>query len=118
MIYILKCWPEPFQAIVDGRKTHEVRRFADRDFREGERVLLREYDPSTDKGYTGRGVSARIGFVTKPGDWGLPAEIGCFSLRDVVLLTTAETAEQGQARANDPWTVRKMLIGQLKKLGF
>ncbi|WP_444812245.1 DUF3850 domain-containing protein, partial [Streptococcus canis] len=40
---------EYFEAIMDGTKTFECR-YNDRDFKVGDELLLREYDPK--KGYT------------------------------------------------------------------
>lgn len=49
----LKCWPQFYQPTTDGYKTFELRR-ADRDFEEGDILLLREWDPDSQEGYTGR----------------------------------------------------------------
>jgi hypothetical protein len=43
-VHDLKCWPREFRHVQDGRKTFEVRK-NDRDFREGDLVILREYVP-------------------------------------------------------------------------
>lgn len=45
-IHDLKTWTEPFNAILSGAKTHEIRR-ADRPFAVGDRLLLREWRPRT-----------------------------------------------------------------------
>lgn len=45
-IHVLNILPEFFDAIVDGTKTFEVRR-NDRDFRVGDTLVLRRYDPMT-----------------------------------------------------------------------
>lgn len=81
----LKTWPEPFHEIVNGRKTHEVRRF-DRDFSVGDILLLREWTPSIETtvdgdGYTGRRVPVRVTHITAPGTWGLPADLGVLSIQ-------------------------------------
>ena len=47
----LKCHPHFFAAIVEGKKTFEIRR-NDRRYRVGDTFTLREYNPSL--GYTGR----------------------------------------------------------------
>src|SRR5690606_28445539 len=41
----LKCWPEPFRAIVAGAKRHEFRR-DDRGYALGDVLYLYEWDPS------------------------------------------------------------------------
>lgn len=58
----LKCWPEFFQAILDGQKTYEIRK-NDRDFWIFDRVRLREYDPQKQY-YTGREKTATIVHIT------------------------------------------------------
>lgn len=56
-----ECWPLYFEAICSGRKTYEVR-LNDRDYREGDAILIREYDP-TDDSFSGRVILAQIGYV-------------------------------------------------------
>lgn len=74
----LKCWPEPFAAILDGRKHHEVRT-DDRGFAVGDVLELREWlhepigcGPWILNGYTGRSVSVRVTYLSAGGTWGLP----------------------------------------------
>lgn len=57
----LKSWPAFFAGLVDGTKTAEVR-LNDRDFREGDVLVLREYDLSSDR-FTGREQVRRISRV-------------------------------------------------------
>lgn len=69
--HVLKTWPEPFQAVWDGRKTAEFRR-NDRGFREGDYVELLEYDPKS-KYFSGRKIMARITHVVGgPSPFGIP----------------------------------------------
>lgn len=42
--HILKCWPKYFRAIVNGRKTFEVR-YNDRAYRIGDTLVLEEWVP-------------------------------------------------------------------------
>jgi len=85
----LKTWPEPFNAIWNGKKTFEVRK-NDRRFEVGDLVVLREYDPSVGV-YSGRQVSAAIGYVLT--GWGLPDGMCVFSLLDCL----AQSADQLEA---------------------
>ncbi len=69
-VHQLKAWPEPFQAIIDGNKRHEIRK-ADRDYKTGDVLLLREYRPDDDT-YTGRLAVVIVKYLTVGGSWGLP----------------------------------------------
>lgn len=59
----IKSWPELFEATLSGAKVHEVRRLTDRDYRVGDLLRLREYDPSTET-YSGRELVVRITYMT------------------------------------------------------
>lgn len=63
MSHDLKCWPEYFQALVDGRKTFEVRR-NDRNFAVGDWLYLREWDLKTQE-YTGRSIRLKVAYITE-----------------------------------------------------
>jgi Domain of unknown function (DUF3850) len=63
VIHELKCWPKFFAAIARGEKRHDLRRATDRDFRVGDRLLLREFDPDLGA-YTGRTQRATITYIT------------------------------------------------------
>ena len=58
MIIKKKTWPEWFQKILDGKKTAELR-LADFDVKEGDILLLEEYDPKT-RQYTGRTIKKTV----------------------------------------------------------
>ena len=66
----LKCWPEYFQAVIDGVKPFEVRKW-DRPFRVGDTLVLKEYDPQK-LDYTGRETKREITYLLDltylPGD--------------------------------------------------
>lgn len=77
MHHELKILPPYFEAVIDGRKTFEIRK-DDRGFQSGDTVTLREYDPgnkgyyrSEEEMYTKRKYNATIGYVSayeqKPG---------------------------------------------------
>lgn len=65
MEHRLKCWPYFFNAILEDRKTFEIR-FNDRDFQLGDTLLLREYDPHpSERGYTSRELRVRVTHMTE-----------------------------------------------------
>lgn len=57
----LRIWPEYFERVLAGRKGYELRE-NDRRFREGDALILREWDPDTEE-YTGRIVTAVVEVV-------------------------------------------------------
>ncbi len=58
-----KVWPKYFQAIFEGKKNYELR-LADWECKEGDTLLLKEWDPKT-KNYTGRELSKKVKYVAK-----------------------------------------------------
>ena len=61
MIHELKVWTEYFDLILSGKKKFELRK-NDRDFKTGDILFLRDYDPI--KGlYTGRCTNKYITYV-------------------------------------------------------
>lgn len=62
-----KCWPEWFEKVLSGEKDFEIR-LADFEIKEGDTLLLREWDPKT-KQYTGREVRKTASIVSKSKDW-------------------------------------------------
>ena len=65
----LKCWPEPFAAIANGRKAFEWRR-DDRDFQLGDVLRLREWRPDSEN-YTGAEALCGVTYVLR-GRFGVP----------------------------------------------
>lgn len=81
----LKTWPDEFEATLQGWKPYE-HRAADRDYRVGDTLLLREWEPTDkllaprDGVYTGRALRRTITYVTPAGDWGLPPGVCCLGI--------------------------------------
>lgn len=61
-----KIHPQYFQEILDGKKNFELR-LADWECKEGDVLVLREWDPKTKK-YTGRELSKTITYVIRTND--------------------------------------------------
>ena len=78
-IHCLKTWPEPFEALWEGLKTYEYRR-DDRDFQVGDELVLQEWDPETEE-YSGRSLKAKVQYMSRGPDWGIPDGYCCMSIR-------------------------------------
>lgn len=76
-IHQLKCWPDEYQAIIEGRKTFEFRR-NDRGFEVGDIIQLDEWKPETENAFfvsgsfTLRSVRASITYILNSGEWSVP----------------------------------------------
>lgn len=81
MIHELKTWPEPFEAMCSGHKSHEIRK-DDRSFAVGDLLDLREWDPDTQV-YSGRRLIMEVTYKSEPGFWGLPDDLCVMSLKFV-----------------------------------
>ena len=62
-VHELKCWPEFFKEVVSGNKTFEIRK-NDRDFKVGDYLDLREFDPKTCK-YTKKSAMYKITYMLR-----------------------------------------------------
>jgi ribosomal protein S17 len=58
-----KTWPNFFQKILEGKKTVDIR-LADFDIKEGDTLILEEYNPKTKK-YTGRTIKKKVKNLNK-----------------------------------------------------
>lgn len=62
--HILKVWPQYYTAILEGRKTFEMRREENRRFEEMDMLLLREFNPEQGY-YTGRKARATVSYLSR-----------------------------------------------------
>lgn len=60
-VHELKIWPEYFQPVLEGRKRFEKRK-ADRDYKVGDTLRLKEWDPEMTT-YTGRVVDVVVTYI-------------------------------------------------------
>lgn len=58
-----KTWPEYFEMILSGKKNFDLR-IADFDCKEGDILVLREFDPKK-QSYTGRVIKKTITYIKK-----------------------------------------------------
>lgn len=58
-----KIWSEFFELVKSGKKSFELR-LADFDIKEGDTLILEEWDPET-KEYTGRKIEKQVKYVLK-----------------------------------------------------
>jgi hypothetical protein len=65
----LKAWPEYFDAVFERRKPFEVRK-NDRDFKVGDIIVLRRFDPDKNK-YTGGICGREITYLMEGGKFGI-----------------------------------------------
>ena len=61
-----KTWPSMFKKILTGKKTFDAR-LADFKIKNGDILVLREYDPIK-KEYTGRIIEKKVSFILKTKD--------------------------------------------------
>lgn len=66
-IHALKTWPDSFDAVIDGRKTCEIRSTVDRTFRVGDLLALIEWRDGY--GATGRTALRQVKHVLELGAW-------------------------------------------------
>jgi len=100
MIHGLKCWPEPFEEIWQGRKRCEIRRRDElRQYAVGHTLWLREWSPATEV-YLGRNMYAKVCHIVHGPDWGLPDDLVVMSV-DVYERWEDDEGELEQKRRAD-----------------
>lgn len=62
-VHELKLWPVYYEAVESGLKTYEIR-YNDRNFKVGDILHLKEYDPDK-KEYTGREILKDVIYITE-----------------------------------------------------
>jgi hypothetical protein len=63
VVHTVKSWPQFFEPMLSGAKTHDLRRVTDRDYQVGDKLRLQEFDPELSR-YTGRELVVRITYIT------------------------------------------------------
>ncbi len=70
--HIIKCWPQHFVPLITRQKTFEIR-VNDRDYQVGDTLIIKEFDPDTQK-ETGKWVARTIIYMVQ-GIFGLPENV-------------------------------------------
>jgi uncharacterized protein DUF3850 len=81
----LKTWPEYFQFVFEESKRFELRK-NNRDYRLGDTLHLREWNPETEQ-YTGREVFKRITYIFNGGKMGVRPEYVIISVTNEAALS-------------------------------
>ena len=90
-VHLLKIWPDQFDALLLGLKTHEFRK-DDRGFKVGDELILKEFNPETER-YTGRVRRRTITYIGRDG-FGIPDGYAVLSIAAAESDQTAELERQ------------------------
>lgn len=88
-LHELKCWPGPYAAIAIGIKKTEVRRNGDRDFRQNDLLMLREWDP-VEKQYTGAAQVVRVTHIEDRNAVDIPVWLAVMSIEPAEVVPVKE----------------------------
>lgn len=81
-LHELKVWPREFAALADGSKPFEWRSTADRDFRLGDRLLLMEWNPETQRYKGTPALRRKITYILEGPSFGVPEGYAVLGLGD------------------------------------
>ena len=89
MIHDLKCWPDYFQAVLNGTKTFDLRK-NDRGYHVGDILLLHEWNPADGK-YTDRFTRQKVTYILEHSpDFGCAATFGLIAGYVILAITPDE----------------------------
>ncbi|MFJ7662980.1 ParB/RepB/Spo0J family partition protein [Lysinibacillus sp. NPDC097162] len=77
----IKIHPKPFQAVIKGLKSWEYR-FNNRNFREGDKLKLNEFEPEK-MAYTGEFVEVRVVYLLEGGQYDIPDGYVIMSIKKI-----------------------------------
>jgi len=63
VVHEVKSWTYLFQPLKAGKKKHDIRDLRDRDYKVGDILRMKEFDPATGK-YTGSEILMKITYMT------------------------------------------------------
>jgi hypothetical protein len=94
MTHELKTWPPYFGQVLSGEKTFEVRK-NDRDYKVGDELHLREWDPSLEE-YSGRELRRTITFVLLGSRFGIEEGTCVLALAPATPVLPRDSATKGE----------------------
>ena len=97
MRHDLKCWTEPYQAILNNLKRFELRK-NDRPYAVGDILHLQEWNPDT--GYTGRSLDVEVTWMLSKWGDGLPEGYCIMSISQPWAIFDNET---GMGKTLEEW---------------
>jgi len=80
MKHELKTWPEYYRATIGRKKLFEIRK-NDREYKTGDILLLKEYNPETKK-YTGRHTTVKVIYMLDKQPFVPPGYV-CMSIKSI-----------------------------------
>lgn len=96
----MKSWPEFFGSVLEGRKTFELRK-NDRNFKVGDILWLREWEPLTAK-YSGREIRKRITYMMEGvGSGAITPMLGLSREYVIIVLGEESDARTGKPEARN-----------------
>ena len=82
VVHLLKCHPEPYDAMRAGLKHHEVRK-DDRNYQVGDHLLLKRWDPKKERYYPGKQMQVEVTYKTNGGEYGLPKKLCVLTIQHI-----------------------------------
>ena len=89
--HLLKTWSPFYQDVVDGKKTFEYRK-DDRNFAEGDKLHLREFNPATEE-FTGKEIIVDVIYKICGGAFGIPDEYCILGIKKTEIAPPNLTSE-------------------------
>ena len=109
VVHEVKSWPHLFRAFTTGVKQFDLRR-ADRDYRVGDILRLKEYDPSL-PAYLGRTADALITYITSAENPCALSDVGLSEGYCILSLAMVNDSDWAQMYKDLEYFQKKMAVG-------
>lgn len=105
-VHELKTWPVFYEKIIDGSKPFEVRN-NDRNFKVGDVLFLREYDPDAEA-YTGRSCQKEVTYILGDNPF--------FQMNNTVIMGIGTLEQPETEQPVSPTVTKEKIIDRLEQL--